>query len=244
MSSVSLPLRDLSRGRHPKFLLFRTLSRTGDPARFALSNLSGFFFLLPLIYALCCPTLSHPTFLRVSRDPLVSPFCCRTYPSAILVFIVRRFFIFSRGTRFFPSFSFSPAGLRVLVLYFLLPLPLTLSPAPVSPSISFPLSISVFFLSSPDILSRIFHDYPFLDPFFLFYLSFASFRILRIRFSAHTLYVSLLFTHRSRPPLGLTLRFVLSPVSPSLSPPLPRLPPSLIPLSLSASPSSIYFDRS
>lgn len=169
----------------------------------------------------------------------VCRFCYRTYPLANLVFIFRRFFVFSCSTYFFSVFlslSLSHAGRRILVLYFLL----SLLPAPTySRSKSLDLfSFISFFLSSPDILSRIFHDYPFLDPFFLFYFSFASFRIFRIRFSACTLYVSLLFTHRSlSPPPHPSVRFI-----PLLSTILPRQPPFLIPLS--ASPSSIYFDRS
>lgn len=50
----------------------------------------------------------------------------------------------------------------------------------------------LYFFSFPDILSRIFHDYPLFGLFFfLFYLSFASFRIFRTRFCARPFSISL-----------------------------------------------------
>lgn len=175
-----------------KFSLLHTSVSSGDPVRFLPSPASLF---------------PRPTSLRVSRNPPIFPLCYRTYRSAVLVFILRSRFIFSLPlslVRSFSSFWFCtflcliPIFLDLLsFIYFFFPstfsvasfttllLPLAILPLP-SPS-SFPLSILSFY----------------------FYLSFASFRILRIRFSARTLYVSRSFSRIIPALLFLHFVFIL-----------------------------------
>lgn len=134
------------------------------------------------------------------------------------IFIFRLFFYnFSRHS-LFPFRSFSST-----VLYFSLP------------CVFLDLLLPIFSFFND--LSRIFYESNLLFSTFSFdfFLSFAFFRIFRIRFSARALYISRSFSRIILSPLSLFFHFFLSPF-------FFLRPPSLIPLA--ALPSSIYFDRS
>lgn len=218
------------------------------------SNSSRYFLFLFVHHFLSFLLASYTRFLvpfeilalvyfRKCNDNPPSPFfvsrCCNEAPrnSPILLFIIELVLSDCSSTCFGFSLSLYTAYLdtrcpqvfarfRVWYRRFPTPRPLDLH--------------SIIFSSSSDIFfSRISRDFTLfsISPFY-FYLSFASFRILRIRFSARALYVYHSFSRIV--PVFLTVSS--SPPSFILFLFYPRPPPSLI--SLAASPSSIYFDRS
>lgn len=100
-SCLRFRYRSRSSSRHSKFLLLYT-SANGDPARFLFPISLLFFLFAPTLpYMLLYPPYIPTCFSRFSA----SPFCYRTYPSAILVFIFRRLFVFSHSIHFFLSLS-------------------------------------------------------------------------------------------------------------------------------------------
>lgn len=208
-----------SSSRHSKFFLHTSVS-SGDPARF-LSCQFLFFHALH-----CYVSLAIPRFFLFVIELIARPFLFLFCAPALYSFATLDFLSFAR--------------FRVWFCTILCLIPVLL--------------LSSIFFPSFDIHSRIFHDtlssryslslsfslsilYLF-NSFFLFLSLICLFSHLsNPLFRAHSLRLSLFFTHHSRPPWALFLHFVLSFFFLS-----PQPPPSLIPLA--ASPSSIYFDRS